>query len=83
MDTVYLCFLRLFGFGLPYMMCTRTPLEDNICFVGVPPVDVLAALLKSVPGKGNRVERERARIMEILERPGGVEAEMERRIACG
>ena len=30
MDTVYLCVIRLFGFGLPYTMCTRSPWLDNI-----------------------------------------------------
>ena len=79
MDTVFLCLLRLFGFGLPYMMCTRTPWEDNIYFIGVPPVDILSAILQPDTQGQNWVERERIRLRNLLDSSGGVEAEIDKR----
>ena len=44
LGTVYLSLFKIFGFGVPHAMCTRTPWIDNMDFVGVPPVDVLTAI---------------------------------------
>ena len=83
MDTVYLCWLKMFGFGIPYTMCTRTPWEDNMYFVGVPPFDVLAAILQVDSTGQNKIQRKRAEIDSILRDDEMINAEVERRIQLG
>lgn len=83
MDTVYLCSLKIFGFGLPYTMCTRSPWFENMYFVGVPPVDVLAAILRRDATGQNAVERQRAMVENLLDNGHDLEIEMQRRIDTG
>ena len=44
---IYPSLIGIFGFGMPYTLMTRTRLEEDMIFVGVPPKDVYV-LLKEV-----------------------------------
>ena len=82
MDTVYIGWFKIFGFGLPYTMCTRTPWEENLYFVGVPPYDILDRILAKTDGK-NLVEHRRSKLETILRDPDLLELELQHRIDIG
>ena len=44
---IYPSLIGIFGFGMPYTLMTRTRLEEDMIFVGVPPSDVYV-LLKDI-----------------------------------
>ena len=44
---IYPSLIGIFGFGMPYTLMTRTRLEEDMIFVGVPPSDVYV-LLKEI-----------------------------------
>ena len=79
---MYVGWFKIFGFGLPYSMCTRTPWEEILYFVGVPPYDVLDRILLKVDGK-NRVERKRSELDLLLSDHSLLELEVQRRIDIG
>jgi len=68
---------------LPYTMCTRSPWHDNIYFVGVPPVDVLAAILRPDASGRNRVDRLRVALETLLGDAVALENQMQRRVDSG
>ena len=82
MDTVYIGWFKIFGFGLPYTMCTRTPWEENLYFVGVPPYDILDRILTKTNGK-NLVQQKRSELETLLQDSARLELELQRRIDIG
>jgi len=79
MDKVYISWVHMFGFGVPYTMMTRTPHEDNIYFVGVPPQDVFQRLDERDATDQTPVDREHTRLCRLLEDPVAMEHELQRR----
>ena len=44
--------MGIFGFGIPYVVLTRTMLEEDMCFVGVPPREIYEHLRKTTLPEG-------------------------------
>ncbi len=62
----YIGLVNIFGFGLPYTLFTRTPFENSIYLVGVPPRDVLFCLLKKDVHGLSAVDSKRIEVESIL-----------------
>ena len=73
----------IFGFGLPYTLITRTPFQENIYFVGVPPLDVYVVLLHTGPDGMNPIERKQLEVRHIASSRLDLENIVEKRIASG
>ena len=63
-------------------MCTRTPWEENLYFVGVPPYDILDRILTKTNGK-NLVQQKRSELEALLQDSARLELELQRRIDIG
>ena len=79
----YLNWAKMFGFGVPYTMMTRTPFEDNIYFVGAPPEDIFHILDAKDERKETPITKEHKRLKALLADPLQVSAELKRRNDCG
>ena len=75
----YLALIRIFGYGLPYTMCTRTPFRNNMLFVGVPPRDIFERLVSRVNGK-TAVDRKREALERVLSDENLLDHELQQRI---
>ena len=73
----------IFGFGLPYTLATRTPFKENIHFVGVPPQDIFAAILRKGPDGLNAVERKQREVRWIASSPDALEKILQDKISSG
>ena len=82
MNTTYPALINVFGYGLPYTMCTRTPYRHNMMFVGVPPLDLFRALVRNENGL-TAVDRQRIQLRAILDDDKLMDAEVDKRIEAG
>ena len=73
----------VFGFGLPYTACTRTPFSRNMLFVGVPPRDIFLQLTRVLPDGTTLVERKRAALLAFIGDTAAVAAELAGLIRAG
>ena len=60
MNAVFLAMAKVFGFGQAYTALTRCPFVWNTLLVGVPPRDVLAALLRRDADGLTLIDRKKA-----------------------
>ena len=59
----------IFGFGMPYMLLTRTPFSDNMLFISVPPKDILEILLQCDSKGANALDKKRNELVRALQDP--------------
>ena len=84
--TLSMTFLGLddiFGFGLAYTMYTRSRYAENMCNVGVPPKDILEALLRRDSNGQNAIDRKRLQVQTLLKDTNAFDAMMDARIESG
>ncbi len=84
--TMYLTYPALtmvFGFGLPYSMCTRTPRRNNMWFVGVPPFDVYQRLVARDASGSTLIDRKRHEIDALLSNPAALQQLVESKVDSG
>ena len=79
----YLSWTKMFGFGVPYTMLTRTPFEDIIYFVGVPPEDIFRKLDAEDEHGQTPISREHIRLAALISDPMEISAELKRRNDLG
>ena len=72
-----------FGFGLPYTMCTRTPWQHNMWFVGVPPRDIFLAMFSVGADGCTLVSRKREEVEAFLQDPVSIPSLVQARIRSG
>ena len=82
MNTTYPSLMFIFGYGLPYTICTRTPYRHNMLFVGVPPKDIFEELVRVDDGL-TAVDRQRLKLQGILADDTLLERELEKRLDTG
>ena len=84
--TLSMTFLGLddiFGFGLAYTMYTRSRFAENMCNVGVPPKDILEALLRRDSNGQDAIDRKRVQVQTLLKDKNAFDAMMDARIESG
>lgn len=84
--TLSMTFLGLddiFGFGLAYTMYTRSRYAENMCNVGVPPNDILEALLRRDSNGQDAIDRKRVQVQTLLKDKNAFDAMMDARIESG
>ena len=79
----YASLTGIFGFGMPYTLLTRTPYFINMLFIGVPPKDVLNAMLSQDKYGQTCIDRKRIEILQLLQEPGALEKMIINRAASG
>ena len=80
---VYLAFTKVFGFGQLYTALTRCPHVWATFLVGVPPKDVLDALLTKNKKGHTLIEAKRLEVMELLQDEQQFAEHVQSRIASG
>ena len=79
----YLGLDDLFGYGLAYTMFTRTRFAENMCAVGVPPKDVLEAIVVKHFDGMNAIDRKREQLQTLLQNTSAFDEKIDRRIRAG
>ena len=84
--TLSMTFLGLddiFGFGLAYTMYTRSRFAENMYNVGVPPRDILEALLRRDSDGQNAIDRKRLEVLKMINDTNAFDAVVDARIQSG
>ena len=80
---VYLAFSKVFGFGQLYTALTRCPHVWATFLVGVPPKDVLDALLRKDENGHTLIEAKRLEVLDLLQDEKRFSEHVQSRIASG
>ena len=83
MNTTYSRLNNIFGFGLPYILFTRTPYALNQFLVGVHPTDVLNRILQKTAREKNLLEVTRERVAQVLTCEEKLRKEVDERLKSG
>ena len=83
MDLTYPSIVKVFGFGLPYTACTRTPFTHNMLFVGVPPHDIFLKSTSIDKDGKTLVDRKKAELEVFADDDVALTAEIMQRIRAG
>ena len=83
LSMTYLGLDGIFRFGLAYTMYTRSRFAENMCNVGVPPKDILEALLSRDSHGQNAIDRKRLEVQSLLQDTNAFDAVMDARIESG